>query len=220
MDWGSFNLGDSVVVLEIDSSEGISGQVGFPPSCQIFARSPEYTASTLECISRFRRLETLVIKVKPEMYTANNVENWRIPASQSPQAQAHMRTLRSILTRLQPLKSAGLSITIHIPPGRRSSLGPASNRKLYEASRIGFLNIILGEQMAGILSGLSPLRHLKFTLWDNTPAYGGRWWQAQMVHRLPSHLHSALSVEVELHEDGTVLFPNSTCLTRADCIYT
>ncbi|KAI0711484.1 hypothetical protein C8Q76DRAFT_59982 [Earliella scabrosa] len=176
INWTPFNFGDSVIALQIDSSEGIS-------------------AGTLECISKFRRLETLVVTAIPGGPVLNRVGSSGLQSYEF-QSDCRIHNLRAVLSSLQP-GSAVLSLAIEILPG---STNPDHVRR-YGASRISYLDVILGEEIVGILSSFSALRHLKLTLWDDQPAYHKEWWQTQMVHRLPTHLYSALSVEVELHAD-------------------
>ena len=67
---------------------------------------------------------------------------------------------------------------------------------------MGFVELLLGDEMQAILSRFTELRELHFVLRENDGEYDAQWWTAEMVRRLPDSCHAAVSVQVRLRMRG------------------
>ncbi|KAI0800296.1 hypothetical protein C8Q74DRAFT_403438 [Fomes fomentarius] len=63
-------------------------------------------------------------------------------------------------------------------------------------SRSGLLDLLFGAHMLAVLDRFPSLIQLHFGLIDNDEIYDGDWWEEEMVRRLPSRLHAAVSVNI------------------------
>ena len=106
-----------------------------------------------------------------------------------------LQPLRSILSVVQ--SSAALrSITVHI------TYEPHPEGGGYFVDRAGFLDELFSEDMVEILSSFADLRLFHLTLRENDPQCDNKWWNAQVVGRVPNRLHSIASAEVWLEMEG------------------
>ncbi|KAI0800291.1 hypothetical protein C8Q74DRAFT_1364055 [Fomes fomentarius] len=102
-----------------------------------------------------------------------------------------MSTIRRLFATLTSVSSGSalhvVKITLPPPPGGQNS---------YLVDRSGLLDILLGADMLAVLDRYSLLTELHFFLIDSDARYDEAWWEEEMVCRLPSRLHAAVSVTI------------------------
>ncbi len=72
---------------------------------------------------------------------------------------------------------------------------------------VGLLNSLCSTEMVEVLDRFSALRNLGFMLPDMTLQHDRQWWEAELATRLPSRLHSAITVSIWVDLPGA--FPAS-----------
>ncbi|KAI0749179.1 hypothetical protein C8Q80DRAFT_1160477 [Daedaleopsis nitida] len=189
-----------------------NGAITLPPFAfgesvvDLFVDTRRSLGNILESIQCFRRLESLSFCVRLDGHDHGASPN----TSGRPEQDAcgsRTETLRAVLQSVRLATGTLHTLKLHVVTSDVHVSSPTNSP--YGDERDEFLDALFDKQIVDLFDSFPMLRLLKFTLEENNRLYDPEWWREKIVERLPSRLHPAVMVHIDL-EDGSGLYPTQS----------